>query len=66
MKTEGQKSYERECKMIPNYHDGTRRKSWDELCDQARANWEAKPSMRFTSIPKWANGESYLDGANPE
>lgn len=39
-KAPGQVDYEADLKRRPNYHDGSPRKSWDELDDIARWSWE--------------------------
>jgi hypothetical protein len=39
----GRADYEADVKARPFYPDGTRRKSWNELCEIARYSW-AKPA----------------------
>jgi len=39
-KTPGQVDYEADLQRRPTYHDGTPRKSWDELDDIARWSWD--------------------------
>lgn len=39
-KTPGQIAYEIDLVTRPNYPDGTLRKTWDELPDFARSQWE--------------------------
>tara|TARA_R100000951_G_scaffold16512_3_gene13021 strand:+ start:3493 stop:3627 length:135 start_codon:yes stop_codon:yes gene_type:complete len=35
-----QSAYERDLERTPNYHDGTPRKAWEDLCDVAKWSWE--------------------------
>lgn len=42
--TKGQKAYEADIKRNPFYHDGTRRRSWDDLSDIARWSWNKAPT----------------------
>jgi hypothetical protein len=35
----GRDAYEASCKACPFYHDGERRKSWDQLSDAAQWSW---------------------------
>ena len=39
-KSKGQIDYERDCEKNPTYGDGKKRKTWDELPDYAKQNWE--------------------------
>lgn len=48
-KTPGQLAYETELTACPLYHDGTPRRSWDELDEISRLSWERTPTPR-----KWA------------
>lgn len=38
--TKGKKAYEADLAKKPNYHDGTKRKTWQELPEFARWSWE--------------------------
>ena len=39
MKGPGQIAYEADVSARPNYHDGSRRKTWDELGDVEKWSW---------------------------
>jgi hypothetical protein len=39
-KSQGQIDYEADVLRRPTYHDGTPRKTWDELSDIARYSWK--------------------------
>lgn len=41
-KTPGQIAYEKDVRRIPNYHDGTPRKTWGELDTFLQQTWEPK------------------------
>lgn len=38
-KTAAQRAYERDTERQPTYHDGTPRKTWDQLCSVAQWSW---------------------------
>ncbi len=38
-------AYEADMKARPNYHDGTPRKTWDQLCEVAQWSWN-RPEAR--------------------
>jgi hypothetical protein len=38
-------AYEADVKRRPTYHDGTPRRSWDQLCDIAKRSWQRAPRM---------------------
>lgn len=42
----GQQAYEADLQRQPLYHDGTPRKSWDQLSDIARWSWNRNPTQR--------------------
>jgi hypothetical protein len=44
----GQLAYESECAVRPVYHDGTQRRTWDQLCEYARWSWERNPTPRWS------------------
>ncbi len=46
IKTPGQIAYEADVALMPLYHDGARRKSWDQLRDYEQATWEKNPTPR--------------------
>jgi hypothetical protein len=46
MKSNGQLAYENDLAVTPTYHDGTPRKTWDELPLYARQSWERNPTPR--------------------
>ena len=41
--TLGQAAYEADVQAHPRYHDGTPRRSWDQLDSVARWSWEKNP-----------------------
>lgn len=45
-KTPGQIAFETDLAACPTYHDGTPRRSWDQLSDPIRKNWERNPTPR--------------------
>jgi hypothetical protein len=45
-KTPGQLAYEADCRNQPAYHDGTKRKAWQELHKVAQWSWERNPTPR--------------------
>lgn len=44
----GKEAYDLDVEARPLYHDGTPRKSWDQLSDVARWSWNRNPT------PRWA------------
>ena len=51
--TRGQTLYAENCRQRPIYHDGTPRKTWEQLGDLARWSWERVPRMvPWSSLPK--------------
>ena len=42
--SEGRALYEEDCRKRPTYHDGTPRKSWDQLTRIARLSWSSDHS----------------------
>ena len=36
----GQAAYEADVKRRPFYHDGTKRKAWEDLCNTSKWSWE--------------------------
>lgn len=55
MKSPGQVAYETDVERAPLYHDGTDRKTWDQLPDFARADWERHPTPREYRKPVIVN-----------
>ena len=49
-------AYDEDCRRAPNYHDGTPRKKWKELCDVAKSSWIENPTPRNF---KTSNKESH-------
>ena len=45
-KTPGQLAYEADLVACPLYHDGTPRKTWDQLDELCRSTWERDPTPR--------------------
>ncbi len=45
-KKPGQLAYEADCLNEPNYHDGTKRKTWFELDAVAQWSWNRDPTPR--------------------
>jgi hypothetical protein len=45
-RTPGQIAYEEDLAREPCYGDGTPRKTWHQLSDDARWSWERKPTPR--------------------
>lgn len=43
--------YEADVKRRPHYHDGTPRRSWEELCDIAQRSWAADTLPRLFIRP---------------
>lgn len=43
-------AYEEDVRRRPTYHDGTPRRTWDELPETARWSWKRNPTPR--SYPK--------------
>lgn len=43
--TPGQLAYEEDLRRCPNYHDGTPRKTWDQLTFE-RQSWQRNPTPR--------------------
>jgi len=39
----GREAYEADCAIQPNYHDGTPRKTWDELDSLCQWSWGRPP-----------------------
>jgi hypothetical protein len=39
----GEQAYEADVKACPNYHDGTPRRTWDEIGPVSRATWDKYP-----------------------
>lgn len=46
-KTAGQKAYEQEIQVKPNYEGGVSRRPWKDLSEVAQMSWERNPSPRF-------------------
>lgn len=44
--TPGQIAYEIDCERKPNYHTGQTRKTWAELGEVERWDWERNPTPR--------------------
>lgn len=45
-KTPGQLAYERDVAIQPLYHDGTQRRTWEQVSDHIRQSWERNPTDR--------------------
>lgn len=43
-KSPGQIAYEASVAACPTYHDGSPRRTWEQLGDVARWSWERQPS----------------------
>lgn len=41
----GRAAYEASCAAVPNYHDGTPRKTWQQLGQVERWSWERLPRL---------------------
>ena len=48
----GKWRYEEDCKKRPNYHDGTARKTWEELGDVEQWSWYRNPPVN-TEASQW-------------
>jgi hypothetical protein len=46
IKSPGRLAYEADCTAQPFYHDGARRRTWDQIGDAARQSWERNPTPR--------------------
>lgn len=46
MKTLGQIAYEQDVSNQPTYHDGSARKTWQELGEIEKYSWERNPTPR--------------------
>ena len=46
-KTPGQIAYEEDVRRHPFYHDGTSRKSWNELGEIEQLTWHRNPTPRI-------------------
>lgn len=46
----GELAYLEDCRRQPAYHDGTPRKSWDELPDYVRDTWGRNPTPRRSEV----------------
>jgi len=44
--TPGQLAYQEDVRRCPQYHDGTPRKAWSQLCEVAKWSWERNPVPR--------------------
>jgi len=44
VRTAGQQAYERDLILMPAYHDGGKRKSWNQLGELERWTWERNPT----------------------
>lgn len=42
----GQIAYEEDCRRKPTYHDGTPRKSWEQLDEIEQLSWRRNPTPR--------------------
>jgi hypothetical protein len=47
--TPGQAAYEADCAARPLYHDGSRRKMWEQLDENCRLSWEYNPTPRWSA-----------------
>ena len=45
-KTRGQLAYERDCILMPTYHDGIIRKTWNQLGEVEQWSWNRNPTTR--------------------
>jgi hypothetical protein len=45
-RTPGRVAYESDVRAEPTYHDGTPRRTWEQLSDVARWSWERNPLPR--------------------
>jgi len=39
-------AYKEDCARCPTYHDGTKRKTWEQLGDIERSTWRKNPTPR--------------------
>ena len=52
MKSPGQLAHETDVYRAPLYHDGTDRKTWEQLPSWAKQNWEKYPTQREYRKPR--------------
>ena len=45
--TPGRMAYEEDVRGKPHYHDGTPRRTWEQLSEIARWSWERNPRPRY-------------------
>lgn len=50
--TPGHTAYEADLRQQPRYHDGTSRRTWEQLSDFAKWSWERNPTPRtYRTLP---------------
>lgn len=49
MKTKGQLAYEADVSRRPTYHDGAKRKTWDQLGEIEQWSWQRDPKCSSCS-----------------